>query len=310
MKRILYCLIYVPFYLFSLLPLRLHYCISSFISFVLSKIFHYRYGVVNINIARSFPDLKYKAVKDIASGFYEYMSDVMVEALWAYTASPEKITRLQKVSNPEVLSEIVAAHGKAIVVMAHKGNWELIGGLAGNPDTRPASHYGNTDFVIAYRKLANPVMDRLMYTIRHAGFKKFRNGGDIVESAELFRYMVRNRDKNKIYFMIADQSSSRSKLIADFLHQKTCVFNGPEYLATKMDIPVVYLSSSRSKRGEYVVEYKVIAERPAETARGEITAKYMKMLEEDIKSEPYSWLWSHKRWKKKIKDGDEGLIFI
>jgi KDO2-lipid IV(A) lauroyltransferase len=38
---------------------------------------------------------------------------------------------------------------------------------------------------------------------------------------------------------------------------------------------------------------------PVKTKTGELTGRFMKMLEEVINAEPQYYLWSHRRWKLK-----------
>ncbi len=310
MNRVLFNIIYPLLHLVSLLPLKLLYGISSFLAFIISKIFRYREYVVYTNLARAFPDLKYWDLQKISHEFYRYLSDVMVETLWASSASASELVKLVNVKNPEVLSDIVNRYGNAIVVMGHQGNWELISALAENPAIRTSEHYGNADFVIAYKKLDNKVFDKVFHKIRMAGYEKFRATGTIVESAELFRYVLSHRDRKSVYFMIADQTTPHPKLIADFLNQKTAVFNGPEYISRKLGYPVVYLNNDRVSRGKYEITYTVITENPASCKEGEISGKFFRMLENGINANKPNWLWSHKRWKKNFDRNDQRLSFL
>jgi KDO2-lipid IV(A) lauroyltransferase len=75
--------------------------------------------------------------------------------------------------------------------------------------------------------------------------------------------------------------------------------HGAETYAKMFDMPLIYLDLQRIKRGRYQIEISIIEEHPTETGPGEITAKYMKRLEETIRNKPEDWLWSHKRWKHK-----------
>jgi KDO2-lipid IV(A) lauroyltransferase len=51
--------------------------------------------------------------------------------------------------------------------------------------------------------------------------------------------------------------------------------------------------------GYYRIE--LISESPNETQYGEITEKYIRLLEYTIRQRPEFWLWSHKRWKHKVE---------
>ena len=102
--------------------------------------------------------------------------------------------------------------------------------------------------------------------------------------------------------MIADQNAiGKHDPIVDFLNQKTYMLPGPDFLATRLKMPAVYLRMDMISRGRYHIEYEKISE-PSEN-RGEyyVTREFARLLEEDIKKNPVNWLWSHKRWKRNIE---------
>jgi len=74
---------------------------------------------------------------------------------------------------------------------------------------------------------------------------------------------------------------------------------GSELLARRKNIKVMYASMKRVKRGYYEVNFLEIERNPKATEAGEITEKFIAMMEESIKSDPASYLWSHDRWKLK-----------
>jgi len=43
---------------------------------------------------------------------------------------------------------------------------------------------------------------------------------------------------------------------------------------------------------------------PVSTKVGEITENHTRWLEKQIEAAPEFWLWTHKRWKRKMKEGD------
>ena len=75
--------------------------------------------------------------------------------------------------------------------------------------------------------------------------------------------------------------------------------HGVENYAKKFDLPVVYGHVNRVKRGYYELSVSLVEADPKETAEGEITKAYMKILEDFILNKPENWLWSHNRWKGK-----------
>ena len=226
------------------------------------------------------------------------MSDIYVETIWNISASREDLSKLIFIENPEVADDIYKRYGSAVVMMGHQGNWEFIGGLSGAEDKGEDS-FTNANYIVAYKKLSNKVIDMLIRKIRRDNLSQVNNGGDVVESKSIFRYMVKNRGVKNFYFFIADQSPAPdAKISTTFLHQPTKMFEGAEYLATKLNLPVLYMNFDRVNRGKYSIRFHLICEDPSSCKVGDITRRYAKFLEEGIEANKCNWLWSHKRWKR------------
>ena len=66
-----------------------------------------------------------------------------------------------------------------------------------------------------------------------------------------------------------------------------------------MKYPVVYVGIKRVKRGYYSISLEDLVPDPTKMSADEILSTFTKRLEKDIKSQPETWLWTHKRWKHK-----------
>ena len=56
------------------------------------------------------------------------------------------------------------------------------------------------------------------------------------------------------------------------------------------------------KRGFYEGVLEIISENPARLKKGQVTELHTRCLEKVINENPQYWLWSHKRWKRKMND--------
>jgi KDO2-lipid IV(A) lauroyltransferase len=101
------------------------------------------------------------------------------------------------------------------------------------------------------------------------------------------------------HMMVADQTPSNRKtaIWVWFMGRATACLPGPEKYARRYELPVVYLSLRRIRRGYYEAEFEVLEETPHLLPEGELTARYMQRLWRDIETHPTDWLWSHRRWK-------------
>ncbi|MEF9931278.1 MAG: lysophospholipid acyltransferase family protein [Bacteroidales bacterium] len=301
MSKFISSVLYGLMYLASLLPLKFFYVVSNVMAFMFHYIFRYRRSVIDINIARSFPELKYWEFRKLRTEYYRYMCDIGMESIWALTATEGQLCKLIEVKNPQVLDDISARYNKVVVVMAHCGNWEILSGMCGDSSKRGPNSFGWNNIMLAYKAAENGIFDTLFTKMRMAEYAKVKNGGMPIESKRIVRHILKNKEEKGIYVFIADQSPlPGERVVTRFLHQHSLMISGPEYVARKLNLPVVYLNMSRLKRGEYKIEFTTIVEDAGKTEHGFVTREYAKLLESDIFNNKYNWLWSHKRWKRDL----------
>lgn len=294
----LHKIILFPFYLLSLLPIKVLFFFSDFLAFLLRDILHYRKSVVYTNLARSFPELKYGEIDKIAKKYYQYMTDLLFESLWSMSAKPKDFQKRIQIENPKVLNEIYLKYQKALIVMGHVGNWTLMGNGLLQPVEGKPTEYRKANYMILYKKLKNRWLNKIMEDARSKNYKNTGNGGRIIDSHSIVEYIATHEDESNFYFFIADQSGKKdSRFVMDFLNQKTLLLAGPETIARGFDLPVVYLGMDRYERGKYKIKFTVISEDSRQCKRGYISKSYMSLLEKDIHNNKPCWLWSHKRWK-------------
>lgn len=301
MKKLLLNFRFAILYLFSLLPLRIHYLFSNCFAFILRRIVRYRYSVIITNIARSFPEYKYSDVKKLTKQYYGFMCDIFVESIWQIAHSADAVRERVEVDGVELVDTLQSKHNNVLIVMGHCGNWELVSGMIIRQQQRTSISFASNPVYIVYKAAHRKSSDSIFKKIRMNQYKKFGSQGEVIESAQVIRHAIKHRQQKGVYVMIADQNPVGEKdLVVDFLNQKTFMISGPNYLAAKLQIPVVYLYMDRVARGRYKIKFTLIAEKPSEFEEGYVTRTFAKMLEDDIKANRVNWLWSHKRWKRKI----------
>lgn len=120
----------------------------------------------------------------------------------------------------------------------------------------------------------------------------------MVESGQILRLCIKNRDKKRIYCFIADQSPYFTKFeLGTFMNQPTKAMLGSVAVAHKLGHSVLYMSMARRGRGHYVLQYTKLCDDASKVEPEVLLRKYFDLLEEDIRTGPANWLWSHKRWK-------------
>jgi KDO2-lipid IV(A) lauroyltransferase len=119
-----------------------------------------------------------------------------------------------------------------------------------------------------------------------------------------FKEMLAHRKELTCNVFISDQTPMPdSAYWTTFLNQDTPVFKGTEVIAKKLNMPIIYASMKKVKRGYYEMFSETLVENPATTADGEISELHTRRLEKDINEQPQDWLWSHRRWKYKRPAG-------
>ncbi len=262
---------------------------AKFVYFLVYKCIRYRVHVVNDNLRNSFPDKSKKELAKIRNDFYVILSEMMISTVSLAGRKPEKqvLHQPQQGDGLERLKE--ETKGKSWVALtAHYGLWEYFMFWTKCSDNH---------LVAVYHKLENPTFEAL--------FKNLRNVENVtvVPIIETVRYCLEHKDgvngKNYVIGLIADQNPPRrpNSEWHMFLNRDTIFFDGGEKIARKLSLPVYFVYQRRIKPGIYEFDYEPIHNGTDEIEPGEITRKYVKLLEQKILEAPHMWLWTHRRWK-------------
>lgn len=286
-SKILYYALIWPL---SKLPYPLLYFLADVLYPFLRYYPGYRLKLVEKQVRDSFPGLNPERHREIVSGFYRHLADVIAESLKNFNLD-EAEGRKRVVCRDTSLLDRFAAEGRNVILVAgHYGNWELYA-VAGSMHL-PAKLVG------IYKKLKNPFFDHKVASSRS------RYGCHLVSTKQIGRAFT-DFESPFLLALIMDQApvSSAKSYWMDFLGQDTAVKFGAEKYAKEYDMPVVYGCMKRVKRGFYEVKYELVEEFPLKSNYGFITEKMTRMLERDILENPELWLWTHKRWKRRRDDG-------
>lgn len=275
----------------SYLPFWALYLIADLIAFVANYLLRYRKKVVLDNLRHAFPEKSEKEIRKITNQFYKAFADTIVETLKSLTISKEEL--LRRVGTDVKVFPMIKESGRSVFVMgSHIFNWEWFFLAHGICVDIPA--YG------IYQKLNNKFFDKLMFTIRA------RFGTSLIERGEVLRQAIRTKDEQNVYATLADLRpvDGENKYWTEFMNRDAAFFMGTEKLARKLNFSVVYYGFIKIKRGYYKSETIIIDEPPFETKPFDITEKYIRLVEKDIRRNPSCYLWSHKRWKHKRPKAD------
>ncbi len=286
MDFIVFITVYPLILLLSRLPMTILYFLSDFLFFVMYYLVGYRKKVVIENINLAFPDKKEDEKKKIVKGFYKHFVDLLFESIKSFSITENELKKRYKFKNVELINDLFEKGKSIMATSSHLNNWELAFGM---PLVTPIKIFST------YTKLNNKYFEKYIKKSRT------RFGGRGVPTFE-FKKEVENRVKNNIqtmYVLLSDQSPmvSRTKYWGTFLGKFVPVHTGAELLAKKYDLPMVNWSVTKVKRGYYEAEFELITEDVRSYDDFELTDKYLRITEANIRKQPENYLWSHKRFK-------------
>jgi KDO2-lipid IV(A) lauroyltransferase len=272
--------------LFSILPFRVLYLISDFLSFVLRDILKYRKDVALQNLTLVFPEKPSSEINKILRDSYRNLSDIIIESIKGFSLSISEINRRYHFPNREVMDNYYT-DGKSVVgVVGHFANFEW-----GSTGVSQLKHQS----IGIVKPLTNPYINAYIY-------RKRVKAGVIVENMKnTFKVVEENPERPTLLLLVADQTPSNpgSAIWTDFFGKDTAFLHGPETISRRFDNIIVFFDVRRKKRGFYEVYLDILLEDPRSLAEGEIIARYARRLEKRIRDQPSDWLWTHKRWKHK-----------
>ena len=275
---------------------------GDILAWLLRVVFRYRYSVVLINVARSFPEKGYYGLPKVTREFYNHFGELMAETIWFCGSGYDRVRKsgIVKFTNPEVLAAYFENSPSVTVLSTHCGNWELLGGIFAYLDNTGVKYQFTQDNMrVVYKKLSDDVANEVFKRNRLSPLGEGKENC-VIESSNILRYAIAHRHEKNIYVYPADQApywKTGKHFIGEFMNQPTNAMQGSMGVACKLSHGVLYLKMKRVKRGEYEMTVVPMCENASQTTPEELIRKYYDLLEEEIRETPANWLWSHKRWK-------------
>lgn len=285
LQTVAYRSVYTLVYALSLLPMAFLYEMASFIFFFAYYIIEYRKVVVIQNIARSFPDKRYGEIHVIVKKFYTCFVSYFAEMIKSVSTPVEILDKKIIFENLELIDQYLNSGRNVIACLGHCGNWEILNFMP---------YKLRHEMYAVYKPLRSVVINRLMIKLRS------RFGMKLIPDIAVTRHILSKNSHPAVYLFLADQCPriKEEKYKFTLLNQETYVFSGMEKLARIGKTAVIYLHITQLSKGSYKIVCLPVCSKAESMKDGEITQKYVDLLTENIKEEPYGWLWTHKRWKR------------
>jgi KDO2-lipid IV(A) lauroyltransferase len=264
----------------------------------LRKILKYRLDVVHHNLAIAFPNKTIQERNQIAKEFYQKFTDSFFETIKLISMSDASFNK-RFTSNAEVLNDLYPTGQNVQIMAGHFFNWEFA--------NWGAAKYGKYPFIGVYMPLSNRFFDRLILDMR----KRY---GSILIPATNFKNQFHHYATNGKYAMAlaADQNpgNPKSAFWIPFFGQLTPFVKGPEKGAKLNNTAQVFVHFYSTKRGHYHSHYELMTTVPNYFKDGQLTALFVKTLEDKIKQNPANYLWSHRRWRYTYDSATYGNLLV
>lgn len=271
------------------LPFPLVYALSDFMRFWVYFVFGYRKKVVLQNIKRAFPEADLRQLNRIAHDFYVHLCDAILEVIKMYGLRYEDLTS-RLTFRPAPFDRYFKENKHVIVGLSHQLNWEM-----GVWSLSEETGYHVLGF---YKPLTDKDFDGILNYIR----EKYKTRMiSVYERLDALRKMEFKYPTMMLF--IADQNPSNlaNCMWFDFFGEKTPFQTGMERYARETGFPVVFTEINKEGRGKVSNRFHIAFENPRQTKPGEITAAYVKFIEDAIRRSPENYVWSHRRWKHSAK---------
>ncbi len=288
--------------LLSLMPLCLHRAFGALAGFVMRSIVAYRKGVALKNIRNAFPEKSDKEIDGILRKFYRYLGTMFCEAVWFGSCRRNKKrlrrSRICTLRGQDCLNAYLTQGRSVMVLLPHTGNFELFSGIETYSSDKLLAVEEN-HFCVSYKELHNKFWNDFMFRNRLSGLLRPSQYDGLVESMKLLRYVYRHKDDSYVFHFITDQYpyTEGNNVEVEFFGQKTVSMTAGAAMAKMLAMPVLYMRASCRPGGGYVMEYLPLCDDASTEDIQDITQRYYRMIEDDIRTQPWNYLWTHKRWK-------------
>ena len=238
------------------------------------------------NLACAFPALTPRARRCVARRSFQHLGMVLTEVLFVLRRPLARVTEQITLEGMDHVRDVFERHGRALVLTAHLGNWELLTltpALTGYP------------LAVVARALDSPTLnvwaDRIRRTV----------GVDVIDKREALRPVLAALRRGRLVGVLLDQNASRREgVFVPFFGRLASTSRALAVLAIRTRTPIVPAFTRRMAPGRHVITVHPALPLPPETDETAVlalTARCTEVIENAVRATPEQWLWAHDRWR-------------
>jgi len=238
------------------------------------------------NLALALPALSPAEHHRIARRSFQHLGMVFTESCFMIHRPLAQVLTLLSVEGREHLEAVMQEHGRALVLTAHLGNWEML--------TLAPALTGYQLSVVA-RALDSPALDAW------AGRLRRRVGVEVIDKRDALRPVIAALRRGALVGVLLDQNASRREgVFVPFFGRPASTSRAVAVLALRTKTPVIPAFTRRLAPGRHRVSIGPALPLPDATdddALRTLTARCTAAVEEAVRATPEQWLWAHDRWR-------------
>ena len=274
------------FLVFKIIGLKLSSDLGEIIGKYFGPLFRKK-TIAKKNILIAFPNFNEKSINEMIDRMWKNIGRIFGEYIHINKFSIIDNSKKKIVFTNRDDAEILKKNNKPIVFFSgHFANFELM--------AKCLQELG-FDIGAIYRPLNNIFLNPIMEFIR----KKYICPIQIEKGSTGTKKLIKHISANNPLALMIDQRLS-SSIRVPFFNQPATTTTTPAQLAIKYDALLVPVFLKRFKTNyEFFIEEPLVIKKTNNYDKDifNITEVMNKKLEEFIKIDPASWLWSHDRWK-------------
>jgi KDO2-lipid IV(A) lauroyltransferase len=272
--------------LLARLPLPLLYALFGAAAWCVRVLLRLRWKVTVGNLRAAFPQRDARQLRAIAAANYRHFGELAAELVASTRMTRAELLARVHIDDLELPREMLARGRPILLLGSHQSNWDwgmyAMAQVLGHP------------LDAAYKPLKSRGANRVLLAWRA------KWGVNLVPAKQLLGDLLQRRHEVRAIAMLADQAprTSEHQHWLSFLGRDTAFYLGPEQMARATRYGAIYVSLRRVRRGHYAARCLPLAEAGETLPPGEFTARYARLVEQDILAAPSEWTWGHRRWKQ------------
>jgi KDO2-lipid IV(A) lauroyltransferase len=211
---------------------------------------------------------------------------VFTEGCFVLARPLAEVTAQIQVDGLEHVDAALARHGRALMLTAHLGNWELLTlapALTGYPLT------------VVARALDSRALDAWADRLRRTA------GVEVVDKRDALRPALAALRRGRLVGVLLDQNASRREgVFVPFFGRPASTSRAVAVLALRTQTPILPAFTRRLVPGRHQIVVHPPLALPVPTDREVVqalTARCTEAIEAAVRATPDQWLWAHDRWR-------------